>query len=262
VPTNKWIVFGHHFATISGPGPLVGPTLAAQFGFLPGALWIIVGVAICGAVQDFVILAGSVRRERQVARADGAGRDRPSRRATALLAVLGIMIIIVAVLGLVVVNALREPVGHGRRSRTMPVALFVGSTCATCGPAACSRRAVIGLVLLILSCTAAMWVREHATLGAAVHLDATTLAWALMIYGFIASVLPVWLLLAPRDYISAFVKIGVVVALAIGILLTLPPLQMPALTQFTDGTGRSSPASCSPSRSSPSRAARSPGSTR
>jgi carbon starvation protein len=238
VPTNRWIVFGHHFATISGPGPLVGPTLAAQFGFLPGALWIIVGVTFAGAVQDFVILAGSVRRNGKSLGQMAREEIGPVAGATALLAVLGIMIIIVAVLGLVVVNALRvSPWGTATVAFTMPVALFVGIYMRYLRPGRVLEASAIGLVLLILCVYGGMWVSESATLAPLFTWEATTLAWALMIYGFIASVLPVWLLLAPRDYISAFIKIGVVVALAIGVLLTLPPLQMPALTQFTDGSG-------------------------
>jgi carbon starvation protein len=238
VPTNRWIVFGHHFATISGPGPLVGPTLAAQFGFLPGALWIIVGVAFAGAVQDFVILAGSVRRNGKSLGQMAREEISPVAGATALVAVLGIMIIIVAVLGLVVVNALRvSPWGTATVAFTMPVALFVGVYMRYLRPGRVLEASGVGLVLLILCVYAGMWVAGSATLAPLFTWSGPTLAIALMIYGFIASVLPVWLLLAPRDYISAFIKIGVVVALAIGVLLTLPPLQMPALTQFVDGTG-------------------------
>jgi carbon starvation protein len=238
VPTNRWIVFGHHFATISGPGPLVGPTLAAQFGYLPGALWIIVGVAFAGAVQDFVILAGSVRRNGKSLGQMAREEISPVAGATALIAVLGIMIIIVAVLGLVVVNALRvSPWGTATVALTMPVALFVGVYMRFLRPGRVLEASGIGLVLLILCVYAGMWVAESPTLAPLFTWSGPTLAIVLMIYGFIASVLPVWLLLAPRDYISAFIKIGVVIALAIGVLLTLPPLQMPALTQFVDGTG-------------------------
>jgi carbon starvation protein len=238
VPTNRWIVFGHHFATISGPGPLVGPTLAAQFGFLPGALWIIVGVALAGAVQDFVILAGSVRRDGKSLGQMAREEINPVAGATALIAVLGIMIIIVAVLGLVVVNALKvSPWGTATVALTMPVALFVGIYMRFIRPGRVLEASAVGLALLVLCVYAGKWVSESATLAPMFTWSGEILAIALMIYGFIASVLPVWLLLAPRDYISAFIKIGVVVALAIGVLLTLPPLQMPALTQFTDGTG-------------------------
>ncbi len=238
VPTHKWIVFGHHFATIAGPGPLVGPTLAAQFGFLPGALWIIVGVAVAGAVQDMVILAASVRRDGKSLGQMAREEIGPVAGVAALLAVLGIMIIIVAVLGLVVVNALKvSPWGTATVIFTMPVAMFVGVYMRFIRPGRIIEASLIGLVLCILAVYAGQWVAGSPTLAPMFTWSGTTLAWSLMAYGFVASVLPVWLLLAPRDYISAFVKIGVVVALAIGVLILLPPLRMPALTQFTDGTG-------------------------
>jgi carbon starvation protein len=238
VATNRWVVFGHHFATISGPGPLVGPTLAAQFGFLPSALWIIVGVALAGAVQDFVILAGSVRRNGKSLGQMAREEIGPVAGVTALIAVLGIMIIIVAVLGLVVVNALKvSPWGTATVVFTMPVAIFIGIYMRYLRPGRILEASMIGLVLLILCVEGGQIVAESPTLAPLFTWSGTTLAWALMGYGFVASVLPVWLLLAPRDYISAFIKIGVVLALALGVLLTMPPLQMPALTQFTDGTG-------------------------
>ena len=238
VPTNKWIVFGHHFAAISGPGPLVGPTLAAQFGFLPGALWIIVGVALGGAVQDMIILAASIRR-------DGKSLGQMAKEEigtvagyTALVAVMGIMIILISVLALVVVNALRDsPWATVTVALTIPIAMFMGVYLRYLRPGAVLEVSVIGVVLLILSLYAGQWAAGHPVLGPMFTLRATTLAWAVMAYGFAASVIPIWLLLAPRDYLSAFVKIGVVVALAVGILLVLPPLQMPAVTQFIDGTG-------------------------
>ena len=238
VPTHKWIVFGHHFATIAGPGPLVGPTLAAQFGFLPGALWIIVGVAVAGAVQDMVILAASIRRDGKSLGQMAREEIGPVAGTAALLAVLGIMIIIVAVLGLVVVNALKvSPWGTATVIFTMPVAMFVGVYLRFIRPGRIIEASLIGLVLCILAVYAGQWVANSATLAPMFTWSGTTLAWSLMGYGFAAAVLPVWLLLAPRDYISAFVKIGVVLALAIGVLLLLPPLRMPAITQFTDGTG-------------------------
>ena len=238
VPTHKWIVFGHHFATIAGPGPLVGPTLAAQFGFLPGALWIIVGVAVAGAVQDMVILAASIRRDGKSLGQMARDEIGPVAGVAALLAVLGIMIIIVAVLGLVVVNALKvSPWGTATVIFTMPVAMFVGVYMRYIRPGRIIEASMIGLVLLILAVYAGQWVADSATLAPMFTWSGTTLAWSLMAYGLAAAVLPVWLLLAPRDYISAFVKIGVVLALAIGVLVLLPPLQMPAVTRFTDGTG-------------------------
>src|SRR5690349_5356887 len=238
VPTNRWIVFGHHFAAIAGPGPLVGPTLAAQFGFLPGLLWIVVGVVIGGAVQDLVVLASSVRRDGKSLGQMAKEEIGPVAGMTGMVAVLGIMIVLISVLALVVVNALGEsPWGTVTVGLTIPIALLMGVYLRWLRPGRVLEATVIGLVLLVLALYAGRWVAEHPTLAATFTLSRTTLAWALMAYGFAASVLPVWLLLAPRDYLSAFVKIGVVVALALGILIVLPPLHMPALTQFTDGTG-------------------------
>ena len=238
VPTNRWIVFGHHFAAIAGPGPLVGPTLAAQFGFLPGALWIIVGVAIGGAVQDFVILAASVRRNGKSLGQMAKEEIGPVAGFTALVAVLGIMTVLISVLALVVVNALRaSPWGTVTIGLTIPIALLMGGYLRWVRPGRVLEATAIGVVLLVLALYAGRWVAENPALAPAFTLSGTTLAWLIMLYGFAASVLPVWLLLAPRDYLSAFVKIGVVVALAAGILIVLPPLQMPALTRFVDGTG-------------------------
>jgi carbon starvation protein len=237
-PTNRWIVFGHHFAAIAGPGPLVGPTLAAQFGFLPGALWIIVGVALGGAVQDFVILASSIRRDGKSL--GQMARDEIGKVAgvTALVAVLGIMIVLIAVLALVVVNALKSsPWGIVTIGLTIPIAMFMGAYMRWIRRHRVLEASAIGIVLLIFALFAGQWVAQNPTLAPIFTLKATTIALLIMTYGFAASVLPVWLLLAPRDYLSAFVKIGVVVALALGILIVLPPLQMPALTRFTDGTG-------------------------
>jgi carbon starvation protein len=231
-------VFGHHFAAIAGPGPLVGPTLAAQFGFLPGALWIIVGVALGGAVQDFVILASSIRRDGKSL--GQMARDEIGKVAgvTALVAVLGIMIILIAVLALVFVNALKaSPWGIVTIGLTIPIAMLMGAYMRWIRPHRVLEASAIGIVLLVLALFAGQWVAQNPTLAPIFTLRAPTIAVLVMIYGFAASVLPVWLLLAPRDYLSAFVKIGVVVALAVGILLVLPPLQMPALTRFTDGTG-------------------------
>jgi carbon starvation protein len=238
VPTNKWIVFGHHFAAISGPGPLVGPTLAAQFGFLPGALWIIVGVALGGAVQDFVILAASVRRDGRSLGQMAKEEIGPIAGYTALVAVMGIMVILISVLALVVVNALRDSAwATVTVGLTIPIAMLMGVYLRFLRPGAVLETSLIGLVLLAVSLYAGQWAAAHPVLGPMFTLDAKTLAIAVMIYGFAASVIPVWLLLAPRDYLSAFVKIGVVLALAAGILIVLPPLQMPAVTQFIDGTG-------------------------
>ena len=238
VPTNRWIVFGHHFAAIAGPGPLVGPTLAAQFGFLPGALWIIVGVVIGGAVQDMVILVASVRRDGKSLGQMAKEEIGPVAGYTAMVAVLGIMIVLISVLALVVVNALRESAwGVVTIGLTIPIAMLMGVYLRWVRPGRVLEASLIGLVLLLGALYAGRWVAENPALAPTFTLQGTTLAWLIMVYGFAASVLPVWLLLAPRDYLSAFVKIGVVVALALGLLVVLPPLQMPALTRFTDGTG-------------------------
>ncbi|HEX6574042.1 MAG TPA: carbon starvation CstA family protein, partial [Gemmatimonadaceae bacterium] len=237
-PTSKWIVFGHHFAAIAGPGPLVGPTLAAQFGFLPGALWIIVGVAVGGAVQDFVILCASMRRDGKTLGQMAKDEIGTVAGYTALVAVLGIMIVLISVLALVIVNALKaSPWGVVTIALTVPIALIMGGYMRWIRPHRVLEASAIGMVLLILSLYAGRWVAENPALAPMFTLSGPTLAVLIMIYGFAASVLPVWLLLAPRDYLSAFVKIGVVVSLALGILLVLPTMQMPALTQFTDGTG-------------------------
>src|SRR6185437_397192 len=238
VPTNKWIVFGHHFAAIAGPGPLVGPTLAAQFGFLPGVIWIVVGVALGGAVQDFVILASSVRRNGKSLGQMAREEIGPVAGVTALVAVLGIMIVLLAVLALVVVNALKSsPWGTVTIGLTIPVALLMGIYLRWIRPGRVLEASAIGIVLLFVALYAGRAASESASLAAMFTWSGPTLAIAVMAYSFAASVMPVWLLLAPRDYLSAFVKLGVVLALAVGIVIALPPLQMPALTQFTDGTG-------------------------
>jgi carbon starvation protein len=238
VPTNRWVVFGHHFAAIAGPGPLVGPTLAAQFGYLPGALWLIVGVAIGGAVQDFVILAASIRRDGKSLGQMAREEIGPVAGFTSLIAVLGIMVVLISVIALVVVNALGEsPWGTVTVGLTIPIALLMGAYLRWLRPSRVLEATAIGLALLVVALYAGQWVAAHPTLAETFTLQRTTLAWLVMAYGFAASVLPVWLLLAPRDYLSAFVKIGVVVALALGILVVLPPLAMPAVTRFVDGTG-------------------------
>ncbi|MHB0964196.1 MAG: carbon starvation CstA family protein [Gemmatimonadaceae bacterium] len=238
VPTNKWIVFGHHFAAIAGPGPLVGPTLAAQFGYLPGALWIIVGVVLGGAVQDFVILAASVRRDGKSLGRIARDEIGPVAGATALIAVLGIMIILISVLALVVVKALQQsPWGTVTIGLTIPIAMLMGVYLQFIRPGKVLETTAIGIVLLIVALYAGRWVAQDPTLAPIFTLTGPQLAKWIIGYGIAASILPVWLLLAPRDYLSAFVKIGVVLALAVGIVIVLPPLQMPALTRFIDGTG-------------------------
>src|SRR4051812_35461579 len=238
VPTNRWVVFGHHFAAIAGPGPLVGPTLAAQFGYLPGVLWIVVGVVLGGAVQDMVILCASIRRDGKSLGQMAKEEIGPVAGFTALVAVLGIMIVLIAVLALVVVNALKSsPWGTVTIGLTIPIAMLMGVYMRWLRPGRVLEATGIGIVLLVVALYAGRWVAAQPALAATFTLSGKTLALLVMAYGFAASVIPVWLLLAPRDYLSAFVKIGVVVALAIGILVALPPLQMPALTRFTDGTG-------------------------
>ncbi|MBV6520673.1 MAG: Peptide transporter CstA [Gemmatimonadaceae bacterium] len=238
VPTNRWIVFGHHFAAIAGPGPLVGPTLAAQFGYLPGALWIIVGVALGGAVQDCVILCASVRRNGKSLGQMAKEEIGTVAGFTALVAVLGIMIVLIAVLALIVVNALGESSwGLVTVALTIPIALVMGGYMRWIRPHRVLEATAIGLVLLVVALFVGRAVSQDPTLAPMFALSRSSIAWWIMAYGFIASVVPVWLLLAPRDYLSAFVKIGVVVALAVGVLLVLPPMQMPALTRFIDGTG-------------------------
>ncbi len=237
-PTNKWIVFGHHFAAIAGPGPLVGPTLAAQFGYLPGTLWIIVGAVLGGAVQDFVILFASMRR-------DGKSLGQMAREEigkvggfTALITVLLIMIILLAVVALVVVNALKgSPWGTFTIAATMPIAVFMGLYLRYWRPGKVLEVSVIGFVLVMASIFAGEWISKSADWAPLFNLSAITLAFAIIIYGFLASALPVWLLLAPRDYLSTFVKLGVVLLLGLGILFVRPQMQLPAFTRFVDGTG-------------------------
>ena len=237
-PTNKWILFGHHFAAIAGPGPLVGPTLAAQFGYLPGTLWIIVGAVLAGAVQDFVILFCSMRR-------DGKSLGQMARQEigkvggfTALLTVLIIMVILLAVVGLVVVNALKgSPWGAFTIAATMPIALFMGLYLRYWRPGKVLECSAIGFVLVIASIFGGQAVSESPALAPMFTWSAATLCLAIIGYGFCASALPVWLLLAPRDYLSTFVKLGVVVLLGVGVLFVHPTLQLPPLTRFVDGTG-------------------------
>ena len=237
-PTNKWIVFGHHFAAIAGPGPLVGPVLAAQFGYLPGTLWIIIGACLGGAVQDFVILFASIRR-------NGKSLGQMAREEigkvggfVALITVLLIMIILLAVVGLVVVNALKgSPWGAFTIAATMPIAVFMGLYLRYWRPGKVLECSALGFVLVMASIFAGRAVAESAGLAPIFTLGATTLAVAIILYGFLASALPVWLLLAPRDYLSTFVKLGVVLMLGVGILFVRPELQLPAFTRFTDGNG-------------------------
>ncbi len=237
VPTNKWILLGHHFAAIAGPGPLVGPVVAAQFGYLPGTLWLIVGAVLAGAVHDFIILFASMRRDGkslgQMAR-DEIGKVGGF---VALITVLMIMIVLLAVVALVVVNALAgSPWGTFTIAATMPVAVFMGLYLRYWRPGKVLECSAIGFLLIVGSVFGGQWI-AGSSYAPMFTLSAMTLAIAIIIYGFFASALPVWLLLAPRDYLSTFVKLGVIAMLAIGIFVVRPDLQMPAFSRFVDGTG-------------------------
>ena len=238
LPTNRWVVFGHHFAAIAGPGPLIGPTLAAQFGYLPGTLWILVGSVLAGCVQDMCILFFSTRRNGrslgQMAR-DELG---PIGGAAALFATLLIMIILIAVLGLVVVNAMKHsPWATSTVIATIPIALFIGIYMRYLRPGRVLEGSLVGVVLLLLSVGGGGWVDQQPLLREWFNHSGLPLAFGVIGYGFMAAVLPVWLLLAPRDYLSTFMKLGTVLLLAGAIILLQPDLKMPALTQFIDGTG-------------------------
>src|SRR6476659_7734039 len=238
VPTSRWVLFGHHFAAIAGAGPLVGPVLAAQFGYLPGTIWIVIGVVFAGAVQDFIILFASMRR-------DGKSLGQMAKEETGavtgvltMVAVLAIMVILLAVLALVVVNALKDsPWGVFTIACTMPIAVLMGFWMKVWRPGRTLEASAIGVVLLIAALVGGRYVAESATLAPYFTASGLTLAYGIIAYGFIASVLPVWMLLCPRDYLSTFMKIGTILLLALGILLVLPPLKLPAVTRFVDGTG-------------------------
>jgi carbon starvation protein len=237
-PTNKWIVFGHHFAAIAGPGPLVGPTLAAQFGYLPGTIWILFGAVLGGCVQDFVILFASMRRDGKSLGEMAKEDIGPIGGFTALLTVLLIMIILLAVIALVVVNALKgSPWGTFTILATMPIAVFMGVYLRYWRPGKVLECSVIGFVLVVASIFGGQAIANSATMAPWFTYSAMTLAGGIVVYGFLASALPVWLLLAPRDYLSTFVKLGVVLMLGVGVLLVHPQLQLPAFTRFVDGTG-------------------------
>jgi len=238
VPTNRWIVLGQHFSAIAGPGPLVGPVLAAQFGYLPGTLWIIIGGILGGAVQDFVILFASMRR-------DGKTLGQMAREEigkiggfSALIAVLMIMIILLAVVALVVVNALKgSPWGLFTIAATMPIAIVMGLYLRYWRPGKVLEVSAIGFVLILATVIGGKWIAESPVAAPWFTWTAVSLALAIIVYGFLASALPVWLLLAPRGYLSTFVKLGVIGLLAFGILGIRPELQMPAFSRFVDGTG-------------------------
>ncbi|WP_423801102.1 carbon starvation CstA family protein [Neobacillus sp. SAB-20_R2A] len=238
VPTNKWVLFGHHFAAIAGAGPLVGPILAAQMGYLPGTLWIVVGVVLAGAVQDFVILFASMRRN---GKSLGEMIKEEMGKVTgviAMIGILGIMVILLAVLALVVVKALvGSPWGMFTIAATIPIAILMGIYMRFIRPGRVGEASIIGIVLLLLALVFGQTVAETPTLAAMFTFKGEAIAIMMIIYGFIASVLPVWLLLAPRDYLSTFLKVGTIMGLAIGIVVVAPHLEMPGVTNFIDGTG-------------------------
>ncbi|MCE3037821.1 carbon starvation CstA family protein [Helicobacter anatolicus] len=238
VPTNKFILFGHHFAAIAGAGPLVGPILAAQMGYLPSMIWILVGGVLAGSVHDFVVLFASSRRNgRSLGEMikDELGKGAGS---IASLAIFGIMIIIIAILAMVVVKALAEsPWGTFSIFMTIPIAIFMGIYMRYLRPGMVGEASIIGFILLMIALYYGHVVAKDPVLAAFFTFDAPTLAIMIIAYGFIASILPVWLLLAPRDYLSTFLKIGVIVGMALSICIVMPDLKMPALTKFIDGTG-------------------------
>jgi len=238
VKTNKWVAFGHHFAAIAGPGPLVGPILAAQFGYLPGTLWIVIGGVLGGAVQDFVTLFCSLRR-------DGKSLGQMAKEEissvggfTALFGVLSILTILLAAVGLVVVNALKSsPWGLFTIAMTMPIAVLMGVYLRFLRPGKVLETSVLGFVLVLAAVVGGRYIAESHSWAPLFTYGAPALAWMVIAYGFAASVLPVWLLLAPRDYLSTFVKLGTILLLAVGILAAHPVMHLPPLTRFTDGSG-------------------------
>jgi carbon starvation protein len=238
MPTHRSIVFGHHFAAIAGAGPLIGPTLAAQFGYLPGTLWLLAGAVLAGCVQDMLVLFCSTRRDgRSLAH---LARDElgPLGATAAMVGTLFIMIILMAVLALVVVKAMaHSPWSTATVFATIPIAIVVGIYLRMIRPGRVLEATIIGVALLLASVAAGGWVDGQPSIRAWFDLDARALAWFVIVYGFVAAILPVWLLLAPRDYLSTFIKLGVVFLLAIAICILQPEVRMPALTQFIDGTG-------------------------
>ena len=238
MPTNKWVVFGHHFAAIAGPGPLVGPTLAAQFGYLPGTLWILIGAVLGGAVQDMVTLFFSTRRNGKSLGQMARDEIGVIGGTAALIGTFLIMIILIAVLGLVVVNAMKHsPWATSTVAATIPIAMIIGVYMRHIRPGRVLEASAIGVALLLLSVFAGGWIDHNETLRVYFDHDGLPLAFAIIVYGFAAAVLPVWLLLAPRDYLSTYMKLGTIILLAVAIVILRPEIHMPAITQFTDGTG-------------------------
>lgn len=238
MPTHKWVVFGHHFAAIAGPGPLIGPTLAAQFGYLPGTIWILVGAVLGGCVQDFVTLFFSIRRDGRSLGQMAKDELGAIGGTAAMLGVMMIMVILIAVLGLVVVNAMKHsPWATSTVAATIPIAVLMGIYLNNLRPGRVAEATLIGVSLLIFAVIGGGWIDENPAIRGWFDYDAPHLAAMVILYGFAAAVLPVWLLLAPRDYLSTFMKLGTIAALAIAIVVLRPELKMPALTQFIDGTG-------------------------
>ncbi len=238
VPTNKWILLGHHFAAIAGPGPLVGPTLAAQLGYLPGTLWLIIGAVLGGCVQDFVVLFASMRRNGKSLGQIAKEEVGPVAGFTGLFAIISILVILLAVIALVVTNALKaSPWGTFTLAMTIPIALLMGVYLRFLRPGKVLETSVLGFVLVMAAVVGGQYVARAPGLAALFTFDARHLALMIIAYGFAASVLPVWFLLAPRDYLSTFIKLGTILLLALGILAVRPTLAMPALSRFTDGTG-------------------------
>jgi len=238
IPTNKWVVFGHHFAAIAGPGPLVGPVLAAQFGYLPGTLWIIAGAVLGGCVQDFVILLFSLRRDGKSLTEMAKSEIGRVGGVVAYVAVLSIIVILLGATALIVVNALKSsPWGTFTIAMTMPIAVLMGVYLRRIRPGKVLETSVLGFALVVAAIFGGQWISQTPSWAAIFTLTAPTLAILIIIYGFAASTLPVWLLLAPRDYLSTFVKLGTISLLALGIVALRPSLHMPPLTRFADGTG-------------------------
>src|SRR5580700_7662858 len=238
VPTNKWVVFGHHFAAIAGPGPLVGPVLAAQFGYLPGTMWVLAGALFAGCVQDFVILLFSVRRDGKSLTEMAKDEIGIVGGFVAYVAVIAILVILLGVASLIVVNALKaSPWGVFTIAMTIPIALLMGLYLRRIRPGKVLEVSALGFVLVMLAIWGGQWASQSPTVAPWFTLTAPVLAVIIIIYGFAASALPVWLLLAPRDYLSTFVKLGTIALLGIGIVALHPTLHMPALTRFIDGTG-------------------------
>tara|TARA_B100000035_G_scaffold286426_1_gene270732 strand:- start:25689 stop:27701 length:2013 start_codon:yes stop_codon:yes gene_type:complete len=238
VPTNKWVLFGIHFAAIAGPGPLIGPTLAAQFGYLPGTIWILIGAVVGGAVQDMTILFFSVRKNGKSLGQMAKEELSPLAGIASLIGTFVIMIILIAVLGLVVVNAMKHsPWATSTVAATIPIAILVGFYMRFVRPGRVLEASLLGVILLLMAVYLGGIIDQSETLRVYFDHGGLFLAWSIIIYGFAAAVLPIWMLLAPRDYLSTFVKLGTIIFLAIAIAILQPEIQMPAVTQFSDGSG-------------------------